>query len=493
MASLTGTYPATSVTSKQLPERLGAKTFVRGLVILWAYLSAAFLFEVTLVGIRIGLIALAIVFGIGCVVIAMLPRLPLVTRILSPTRMFALGLTCIGLTAAFLIADLALAVRDNIATSREEVLVGAEGRTSDPTIWHGELYPRQYAPTRRNFRLYKPNVRVTGETFGERYVSSMLKSRTLAEEVLERRPLSYFIGPDGLRELEPLTDSHVFALGDSFAFGFATDEGKTWTDLLGKSLGEPVYNLGVSATGPRSQLELLKYLLETHASSMHVERLLWMIFEGNDLENSYDETLSDDLAVSRSPFDGTLLEPVFSVPARLKGTSVVRRLARGQLAFASAAHPYGQYEIDGQPLPLPLFHSKQFGYRFFVPADVDAATQPLDYVMNHPNRPRLDRTFQEMRSLSQQAHFDVTVVIAPSDARLYGGAFEGFPALSTEPYFADYVADLSQNMGFSVVNLLDSLRPFAQTELLYYRDDHHWNERGNAIVSELLARQLGRH
>ena len=234
-------------------------------------------------------------------------------------------------------------------------------------------------------------------------------------------------------------------------------------------------------------------MLETHASSMHVQRLLWMIFEGNDLENSYDELLPDSATAPRSPFDGTLLEPVLSVPARLKGTSVLRRLVRGQLTFSSGGHPYGQSEIDGQALPLPLFHSKKFGYRFFVPADVEAATQPVSYVMNHPNRARLERTFQEMRTLSQKGQFGVTVIIAPSDARLYGDAFEGFPALSAKPYFASYVADLSQQMGFSVVNLLDSLRPFAQTELLYYRDDHHWNERGNAIVSQIIAQALGHH
>lgn len=483
----------TSVTSARLPERLGPRVFVTGLAILWAYLSAAFLFETTLGSVRIGMVALVGLFGVGMAVIAAVPRAPLANRVISPASMFAIGLACIGLTAALLFTDFALKVRDNIVNARSEAAIDVEGRTSDATIWHGELYPRQYAPTNRNFRLYKPNVRLTGETYGERYVSSMLKSPTLVEQVLQKRSLSYFIGPEGLRELEPLADSRIFALGDSFVFGFATDEGKTWTDLLGKSIGAPVYNLGVSATGPRPQLELLKYLLETHASTMHVERLLWMIFEGNDLENSYDKFLSDAPTAAVSPFDGTLLEPFLSIPERVKGASVLRRLVRGQLAFSSGGPRYGQYEIDGQALPLPLFHSKQFGYRFFVPADVDAATRPMDYVLNHPNRPQLDQTFQEMRTLSQNAHFAVTVIIAPSDARLYGSAFEGFPTLSAKPYFVDYVAQLSQHMGFSVVNLLDLLQPAAQSELLYYRDDHHWNERGNELVSQLIAQELTRH
>jgi len=481
------------MTSERLPERLGPKLFVLGLAMLWGYLSAAFLFDLTLGGIRIAVMPFAVVFGVGCTLLAALPRTRLTTQMVTRARMFDLGLASIGLTLAFLTADLALAVRDNISTDRAQRTISEEGRLGDPTIWHGELYPRQYAPTERNFRLYKPNVRVTGDTFGERYVSSMLKSPTLVDQVLERRHLSYFIGPDGLRELEPLGDSRVFALGDSFAFGFATDEGKTWTDLLGKSLGVPVYNLGVSATGPRSQFELLKYLLETHASSMHPQHLLWMIFEGNDLENSYDEVMRDDSPGPASPFDGTIMEPLLSAPARIQGTSVLRRLARGRLALSSRSPRYGLYEIDGQRLPLPLFHSKQFGFRFFVPADVDAATQPLDYVLNHPNRPRLDQTFQEMRTLSLNSHFDVTVIIAPSDARLYGDAFDGFPTLSAKPHFVNYVADLSKHMGFSVVNLLELLRPFAKTELLYYRDDHHWNERGNELVSQLLAQKLALH
>jgi acetyltransferase AlgX (SGNH hydrolase-like protein) len=484
---------STSVTPSPLPERLGPRVFVTGLAILWAYLSAAFLFETTLGSMRIGMVGLLGLFGVGMAVIAAMPRAPLATRVIPPASMFAIGLACIGLTVALLFADFALKVRDNVANSRAEESINVEGRTTDATIWHGELYPRQYAPTNRNFRLYKPNVRVTGETYGERYVSSMLKSPTLVAQVLEKRSLSYFIGPDGLRELEPLADSHIFALGDSFVFGFATDEGKTWTDLLGKSMGVPIYNLGVSATGPRPQLELFKYLLEKNTSTMHVQRLLWMIFEGNDLENSYDTFLSDAPAAAASPFEGTLVEPFLSIPERVKGASVLRRLVRGQLTLSSGGPRYGQNEIDGQALPLPLFHSKQFGYRFFVPADVDAATRPMDYVLNHPNRPLLDQTFQEMRTLSQKAHFDVTVIIAPSDARLYGKAFEGFPTLSAKPYFVDYVAELSQHMGFSVVNLLDLLQPAAQTELLYYRDDHHWNERGNELVSQLIAQELTRH
>jgi hypothetical protein len=250
----------------------------------------------------------------------------------------------------------------------------------------------------------------------------------------------------------------------------------------------------VSATGPKPQLELLKYMLRTHRDSMHVRRLLWMIFEGNDLENSYAEAP----AVDRSPADassllqGTMLEPFFLLPARVRSQSLVGRLVRGDLTLSTGARSHGQYQIDGVDLPIPLFRSKRFGYRLFAPADVDAATKPREYVLNHPNRPLLDRTFREMRDLSHRLGFTVTVIIAPSDARLYGAAFEGFPTPSAEPHFVNHVASLSGEMGFSVVNLLPLLQPFAKEELLYYRDDHHWNVRGNAIVAQLIATALAR-
>ncbi len=231
-------------------------------------------------------------------------------------------------------------------------------------------------------------------------------------------------------------------------------------------------------------------MLKTHGDSMRVGHLLWMIFEGNDLENSYGEGVEFSPADRRGLFAGTVIEPFLSLPARVRSSSMVGRLARGELTLSARAARHGQYQIDGVDLPIPLFRSKQFGYRLFVPADMDAATRPREYVLNHPHRPLLDRTFGEMRDLGRARGFRVTVVVAPSDARVHGASFEGFPTLSSEPHFIDYVVRLSEKMGFSVVNLLPLLQPVAKNELLYYRDDHHWNERGNAVVADVIAKEI---
>jgi len=482
-SSVSGTVP--------LGDRIGRTSFRLGALATFAYAFATL--PVDRVGNRLGLgtTGVMLVFFIGVVLLVVSTRMRLTW--LSTTRMLALGVAGVALVLMLLFADLVITVRDNVARSATEDYTAANVRNRDRTLWHGELYPRMYFPSGESFALYKPNVRVTGETYGERYVSAMLASPTLTRSVLERRTLSYFIGPEGLREVEPLARSRIFALGDSFVFGFATDEGKIWPDLVGSSLGEPVYNLGVTATGPRPQLELLRYMLRTYPDTMHVEQLLWMIFEGNDLENSYrDAPIAPPVASRASLFEGTIIEPFLDLPVRLRSESVIGRFLRGELTV-SRARRFGQYEVDGVRLPMPLFHSSRFGYRLFYPADIKAATEPRAYVMNHPNRPRLDKTFREMRELSEKIGFKVVVILAPSDARLYGSAFDGFPALSPEPYFINYTAQLAGDMGFRVIDLHSLLRPFANTELLYYRDDHHWNVRGNEVVAQLITAALRPH
>jgi hypothetical protein len=192
-------------------------------------------------------------------------------------------------------------------------------------------------------------------------------------------------------------------------------------------------------------------------------------------------------------FDGTIIEPLLAIPERIRRESIVGKFVRGELMLSADLRRYGQYQVDGVDIPLPLFHSPKFGYRLFVVPDTTAVTRPREYVLNHPNRPRLDQVFREMNELSKKFEFQVSVIIAPSDARLYGGAFDGFPTLSPQPYFIDYVVRLAGDMGFSVVNLLPLLQPFAEQELLYYRDDHHWNVRGNRIAAQLIAATLTRH
>jgi lysophospholipase L1-like esterase len=355
--------------------------------------------------------------------------------------------------------------------------------------------PRAWYPGPRNFHVYKPDVTLTARPYGEFYVPAMLRSATLVDSLLDPRQVTYAIGRHGLREREPLTGTRLFALGDSFVFGYATDEGGVWTDQLGAALGEGVYNMGVSGTSPRSQLLLLEHMLLTQSDSMRIGRLLWMIFEGNDLEDDYALSWQPPVATGSSILDGTVLQALGSLPGRLKSQSILRRALAGELVVTGRSAVPGLDDrrvFDGITLAAPLYRSERWGYRLFAASDVRQVTTSPEYLLEHPNRPLLDETFEAMRRLAETHGFEVLVIVAPSASRVYGNDFEGFPELSAEPYFANYVLDLARAQGFASLDLLEGLKPFAREEFLYFRDDHHWNERGNEIAAQLIAEVIAR-
>jgi hypothetical protein len=365
----------------------------------------------------------------------------------------------------------------------------------EPHLYPGEVNPRRYYPTERNFHLYKPGYGTRSWVYGESWNGDgprLLASPTLAREALELTRVDYAVDAHGFRETTPIEEARVFALGDSFTFGVGVEDAQIWTTRLETLLGRPVYNLGITNHSPRQELFLLQHLFERQGERLRVEHLLWMICEGNDLEDSYAERRPGgapsrlDTVLAGTPW-GVLLG---DLPESVRAASVLHRARTGALRLRRGASvvPPEAHEIDGQRLQAAVYRSERFGTRIFAyPYYIERAAQPREYVLEHPNRPLLDRTFEEMRELAARHRFRVTVILAPSAPRLYGAYFEGFPPLSERPHFLDYVGELGARMGFEVFDLLEPLRPYAERELLYRRDDTHWNPRGNQLVAERIA------
>jgi hypothetical protein len=402
--------------------------------------------------------------------------------------------SCVSLLFAFLFIDTAYSIWANLQTNRRAA--EADERLIDPHVWHGELFPRSYYPSDLAFTLYKPNVRVEGTLFGEFYERRMLESPTLVHHVLRLRRLVYTIDANGLRNRTDIRQSRLWTLGDSYAMGYSTTEGLTWTDRFGELTGQSIYNVGVSGTGPGVQLQVLEYLLRNGKDAARPERLLWMVFEGNDLENSYAERRA--LPQARSGFgalfDGTFIGDLLALPSTIRTRSVIGRLLEGELhvTLPRAAARDDPYQIGGVPLATPVYKSDRFGYCMFNPVHIEAATKGEDYVLSHPNRPRLDRAFEGMKSLSKEFGFRVTVMVAPSAPRVYGRDFPEMPQPTAVPHFIRYVERLAERSGFETFDLLGPLSADKSGEMLYYCDDHHWNERGNDAVARILAAALSR-
>ena len=459
---------------------LGALT----LPVLVGYLGSVFLLEESFLGVDVRLrhlaalvfLSLAVGTGLALLIAARGPR--------AVAAGINLQLALLTACALMIAADVAYGLLEN---RRAPAAADPEyARVHDANLLVGEFYASIYYPTGRNFRLHKPGQAVTGTSYGVLYASAMLRSPTLLGWTLERRTVSITINDRGFREDLPLAAAQIVALGDSFTFGWGVDADRTWVKRLATLRQTPIYNLGIHDASPRQELELLKFLVTGDDPTLKPRHVLWMLYEGNDLEDDYEELAPPP---GLSLVDDTLLEPILRLPYVIKKGAVVTKIRRGTIRWRGAAA--GSSEIvDGVALESPLFESARLGRKLFYRPSVELVQEPASYVRTHLNRPRLEGVFAEMSALARRAGFAVTVVLAPTDARLHGRYFEGFPAASPTPHFMELVAELAQAQGFAVVDLLTALQPLAGERLLYFRDDDHWNEDGNAAVAGILATEL---
>jgi hypothetical protein len=452
---------------------------------IWSYLIAVLFSGGRIAGVRFSGAVFLVLVAVGGAALAWW------SGWLSEPRRRDVLASCLSILVAVLAIDTAYTVWINVRTERRTEQ--ADERLNDAHVWHGELFPRSYYPSDRAFTLYKPNVRVEGLTYGEFYERRMLESPTLVRDALHLRPLVYTIDANGLRNRVPILQSKLWALGDSYAMGYSTTEGLTWTDRLGELTGHPVYNIGVSGTSPGVQVQVLEHLLRKGKDGARPEHLLWMVFEGNDLENSYAERRSLPQARRgfRTLLDDTIIGDILSLPSTIRRRSVLGRLLGGEFRAAPprAASQQDPYRIDGVPVATPVYRSERWGYCMFNPVHMEAAAQGEDYVLSHPNRPRLERAFDRMKSLADEFGFRVTVMVAPSAPRALARDFPDMPQPTPIPHFIRHVEGLAKRSSFEWIDLLGSLAA-DHSGMLYYCDDHHWNERGNDVVARILAGRL---
>ena len=471
--------------SAPLTAFVGAITL--GLV--WGYLTAVFLLDEPSLPIRFGralwlATTLSVVaLGYGALVTAF------GRGWLSLGRVRLLLISTVSLLVSVLLMDTAYTLYLNSTASPYP----DSGRVTDEHTWVGELYPRLYFPTDRGFRIHKPGVRVTGTHFGLFYRPSMLASPTLVEHVLEQNTVTIAVNDRGFRESSLMDDATIFTLGDSFTFAWGVDEASGWPGLLESVTGQTVYNLGIHDASPKQELGVLEFVLRTYEESRNLRHLLWTIYEGNDLEESFAEFRPEPL----SPQDlgrarGTVLGLLTSVPDMLKEQSVIWQLRSGRVSLAvqNEAGEFDPYSVDGIPLLYPLYYSEALGFRLFYREYVRRAQAPQSYVQDHPNRERLEVVFHDMAALAREFDFDVTVLLAPTAARLHGPFFEDFPEISERPYFLDYVATLSGSVDFEVLDLHELLKPYAASDLLFFRDDDHFNHLGHEVVAGIIQQEL---
>jgi hypothetical protein len=268
------------------------------------------------------------------------------------------------------------------------------------------------------------------------------------------------------------------ALGDSYTVG-AISQHEAWPILLAEQRGEHVYNLGMSGTSPWQQYVTLAVEMPRLRRSP-LPAVIWMLFTGNDLAEIYlQETDIDELdwnVASEYPQTYYLnfrdQSPVGAVLARL------------------VTHPQQNVMIDSMPGGEPIL--------FYQPYLANAVLLER-HVRNNPKYKALLLTLHAARLFAEEQGLPLYVVIAPTKEEVYRWVWEDEAQSGTDApisMIGQMMLKAAQEEGLCVLDLApifdaEARRLYVEEgQLLWWRDDSHWNLRGNRLAAESIGEWL---
>jgi len=338
---------------------------------------------------------------------------------------------------------------------------------------------------RGNVSYYKPGFSGSATVFGDLCTSRDLASDTIRDSVCEFRAYDVDIDEFGFRRSLPRSDARIVLLGDSFAFGANIPSSQTYAAIINRA-GHQCYNMGKPGTGLIEQCRYLSTAVDEETLPEQLDWIIWSVFEGNDLEDSRD--LDAPAAVSMI-LDGTLPGVAINVLETIRDNSILNRVMTGELyVMNSDSHR----EADGIHLRGAFYRSEKLGLKLFYPPFITHTQQSADYVLNHPNRPRIERAFADMRKLARTLNARVLVLLTPSAPRVHGQHFEGFPQLEGN-HFMELITKLAGSNGFDLVDLYPVMQQKAGETLYYFRDDTHFNQHGHSLAADQITAHLEQH
>ncbi|HOY60681.1 MAG TPA: hypothetical protein PK640_21375 [Verrucomicrobiota bacterium] len=327
-----------------------------------------------------------------------------------------------------------------------------------PTVLTGDVFFRRPGPERWKGRVIEHTLRELG--IGEDLYADEL-------EITVQYDAQGFRNPAGL------TDWDMAVAGDSFTeLGFLP-ENLLFTSLLSRRLGLRVKNLGVSHTGPLTQL----HYLEAYGLGPSTRRVAIMFFEGNDLQ---------DLEVESHRlrwFQQTGKHPSGQPKPQC---SLLRAICDLVLRPVAPAGPAAA--------PAPDAHLDVAGKRVAV----DFGSVP---VAASDMKPRLREAFDDFliryRGWARERGLEAWLFYLPAPLRVWQGRLD-FTEQAPEQVrmwqptdLPDHVGELAQAHGLRFCDLTPALIEATRTrEALLFnpRFDTHLNAAGSAVVAEAMAR-----
>lgn len=313
-------------------------------------------------------------------------------------------------------------------------------------------------------------------------------------------PLRLTSDKNGFRNTSVEERYDIIAVGDSFVAGSNVSDDQTWPALLAKSIGRPIYNLGVGGSGPPVYLaNFSRFGLQ-----LRPRVALFMIYEGNDFK--------EDVVVTgaRAP---TLSERVSKHVERAFDASPVtlglKRLSHDLFEKLGAQRPVPGYQESLGFMPIAVtgggathhysFDPKRLIYLNYSKADFAASREWL------ATAGMLEKIVQLSRAQGIQPVF----IYAPSTPHVVLPlAWDAIPAEQLRTFAAyrksrlpaadqfkqqvaenldseqSVVMDFCAQQKVECLALTDALRAAtAAGQQTYFSYDQHWTPLGNAVAA----------
>lgn len=282
------------------------------------------------------------------------------------------------------------------------------------------------------------------------------------------------INSRGLRDIEhdytkPLKIKRIQIYGDSFTWGYGVDAEKRYTDIFNKKIQEKypkkfeVMNFGTTGYGTDQEYLLLKneglkykpevIIFAYHNDAFDVSRKIaynhekpFFSIKNNTLVlTNYPIPKNENLSENKNLEGGNMIVLVDAKLSLLKSYVFIRERLR---SFK----------------PISDFKDKLF---------LKNMNQTFEVI---------DKLLIESNNLAKENNASFIIILIPDRYQVYGKA---------NTLEIDHILELGKKENLSVINLLPMLREIGKKEKdLYFTIDHHYSEKGNEIVGELLSNEL---
>ena len=391
--------------------------------------------------------------------------------------MIAVGLICLFASRAVIIGLLTSAVAGLVALAAVDL--AARPLLRDQLYYRPEDVYKNRLQELPALSIFDRNVNYSGQTWGD------LAAMTTQDSLREVRQVDFRTDDYGFRNDPSYYDTtkplDLIILGDSFGAGTGTSQEEVWAALFHDKYGLNTYNLSMPGYAPWNELIMFKRELPRLKIGPRTT-VLWAVFGGND----FDEPCFADLDPKPVGFSKRLSVQIQTFWRRSPLKMIAQRALIGLSSQISRDSAMVATLPDGRSILC---------YSQYVRHD----RRSLDEVRQLPNLPKLRLVFEDMSKVTKEAGIKVLVAGLPTSYSIYGWVLD-----RTEPWqntdtvipVSILMAEMCRENGFDYVDLEPRMLSEARRlyersgELLWWRDDTHWNKYGHALAAQVITDRL---